>query len=144
MRLKPPAWSWTGPSWPPTIASLHARLKRLGVELRPHGKTAKNHDVLRMALAGQTGGITVSTLKEAEYHFAHGVVDMIYAVGIAPVKMDRLTALIAKGAQVSVILDSMAQARFVDDAARGHGLYDEVGKVFDSEIGPPRQFRDGH
>lgn len=104
------------------IASLHTRLKRLGVNLRPHGKTAKNSEVLRMALAGQTGGITVSTLKEAEYYFANGIVDMIYAVGIAPVKMDRLTALIAKGAQISIILDSMAQARFVAAGARSRGV----------------------
>jgi D-serine deaminase-like pyridoxal phosphate-dependent protein len=104
------------------IAALHTRLKSLAVNLRPHGKTAKNSDVLRMALAGQTGGITVSTLKEAEYYFAHGIVDMVYAVGIAPVKMDRLTALIAEGAQISIILDSMAQARFVADGARSRGV----------------------
>ena len=42
------------------IAALHARLKRLGVNLRPHGKTAKSYDVLRMALADQAGRYTAS------------------------------------------------------------------------------------
>ncbi len=104
------------------IAALHARLKRLGVNLRPHGKTAKNYDVLRMALADQAGGITVSTLKEAEYYFEHGIVDMVYAVGIAPVKLDRIAALIKKGARLSVILDSMAQAHSMAKRARMHNI----------------------
>jgi D-serine deaminase-like pyridoxal phosphate-dependent protein len=55
------------------IAGVHERMKHLGVNLRPHGKTAKNIDVIKMALSGQTGGITVSTLKEAEYYFDHGI-----------------------------------------------------------------------
>ena len=99
------------------ISSLHARMKSLEVNLRPHGKTAKNIDALKMTLAGQPGGITVSTLKEAEYFFSHGITDIVYAVGIAPVKLDRLTSLINKGANISVILDSLEQVQFV--AAKG-------------------------
>ena len=76
------------------VAALHARLQRLGVGLRPHGKTGKNIDSLRPTLAGQPGGITVSTLKEAEYYFGHGIRDIVYAVGIAPVKLDRVAGLI--------------------------------------------------
>lgn len=104
------------------IAALHARLKRLGVGLRPHGKTGKNIDSLRPALAGQPGGITVSTLKEAEYYFGHGVRDIIYAVGIAPNKLDRVAALIRRGAKVSVILDSVEQSTAVAARAREHGV----------------------
>jgi D-serine deaminase-like pyridoxal phosphate-dependent protein len=47
-------------------------------------KTAKSVEVARPALEGQPGGITVSTLKEAESFFAHGVTDILYAVGITP------------------------------------------------------------
>ena len=104
------------------ISRLHERMKALGVDLRPHGKTAKNIDVIRMALAGQSGGITVSTLKEAEYYFANGIRDIVYAVGIAPVKLDRICALIKKGADITVILDSMAQVRFVAEKARSQNL----------------------
>jgi len=68
------------------ISAMHQRMAELGVNLRPHGKTAKNIDVMRLALAGQQGGITVSTLKEAEYYFEHGIQDIVYAVGIAPLK----------------------------------------------------------
>ena len=58
---------------------------RLGVPLRPHMKTAKSIDVARMVLANKaapTAGITVSTLAEAEYFSAHGITDILYAVGI--------------------------------------------------------------
>ncbi|HET8997125.1 MAG TPA: hypothetical protein VFN42_10710, partial [Acetobacteraceae bacterium] len=43
---------------------------RHGVGLRPHMKTAKSIDVARLALEDQPGGITVSTLAEAEYFAA--------------------------------------------------------------------------
>ncbi len=41
------------------ITSFHARMQGLGIDLRPHGKTAKSIDVVRLALEGQPGGITV-------------------------------------------------------------------------------------
>ncbi len=99
------------------ISSLHARMKALGVNLRPHGKTAKNIDVIQIAIAGQSGGITVSTLKEAEYYFGHGIKDIVYAVGIAPVKLDHIANLMKQGAAITVLLDSVEQVRFV--AAKG-------------------------
>ena len=60
------------------------------VPLRPHMKTAKSIDVARLALAGQPGGITVSTLAEAEYFASHGITDILYAVGITPQKLDQV------------------------------------------------------
>ncbi|MCK5126822.1 MAG: alanine racemase, partial [candidate division Zixibacteria bacterium] len=104
------------------ISYLHRRLMDLKVNLRPHGKTAKNIDVINMALAGQPGGIAVSTLKEAEYYFGHGVMDIVYAVGIAPVKLDRIISLSKKGAAVTIILDSIEQVKFVAAKARQHSL----------------------
>ena len=80
-------------------------LARHGVPLRPHMKTAKSIDVARLALAGQPGGITVSTLAEAEYFSAHGIADILYAVGITPQKLDQIGKLNAAGASVMVITD---------------------------------------
>lgn len=104
------------------IRNLSARMKALGVNLRPHGKTAKNIDVITMALKGQEGGITVSTLKEAEYYFEKGITDIVYAVGIAPVKLPRIFRLMDKGAEITVLLDSAEQVRFVAEAAAEHGV----------------------
>lgn len=78
---------------------------RHGVGLRPHMKTAKSIDVARLALADQPGGITVSTLAEAEYFSAHGITDILYAVGITPQKLDQVAKLNAAGASVLVLTD---------------------------------------
>ena len=104
------------------ITSINQRMATLGVNLRPHGKTAKNIDVLKLALEGQKGGITVSTLKEADYYFSHGIIDMVYAVGIAPVKLDRIAGLIKKGANITILLDSIAQAKFAAAKGQEHGI----------------------
>ena len=104
------------------ISCLHRRVEHLGVNLRPHGKTAKRIDVIRMALAGQAGGITVSTLKEAEYYFGHGIEDIVYAVGIAPVKLDRVANLTRKGANITIILDTIEQVRFAAAKAKEYGI----------------------
>jgi D-serine deaminase-like pyridoxal phosphate-dependent protein len=68
-------------------------------------KTSKSIDVLRV-LAPDGGPITVSTLAEARYFFEHGVTDILYAVGIAPVKLPEVAALIRAGCRLRVILDT--------------------------------------
>ena len=87
------------------IKSMADALAKHGVNLRPHMKTAKSIDVARLVLAGQPGGITVSTLAEAEYFSAHGIIDILYAVGITPKKLDSVAKLNAAGAKVMVITD---------------------------------------
>ena len=104
------------------ITQLHHHLAALNVTLRPHGKTAKSIHVMRMALAGQQGGITVSTLKEADYYFAHGIHDIVYAVGITANKLPRIATLINKGAQITLVLDSIAQAQTVAEFAQQQGV----------------------
>jgi D-serine deaminase-like pyridoxal phosphate-dependent protein len=92
-----------------------------GVALRPHMKTAKSMDVFKLAVAAVPGsgprGITVSTLAEAEYFSGHGVMDMIYAVGITPQKLDQVAKLNAAGADVKVITDDLAMATRIAEHA---------------------------
>jgi D-serine deaminase-like pyridoxal phosphate-dependent protein len=87
------------------IGRMAGHVAGMGVPLRPHMKTAKSIDVARLALDGQPGGITVSTLAEAEYFAAHGITDIIYAVGITPQKLAQVAKLNAAGAHVAVITD---------------------------------------
>lgn len=93
------------------LAGLRAHLDRLGVAFRPHLKTAKSIDVARLAMTGPAGPAIVSTLREAEYFAEGGVRDMIYGVGIAPQKLDRVGAVRRRwGADLAVVLDSIEQA----------------------------------
>jgi D-serine deaminase-like pyridoxal phosphate-dependent protein len=100
------------------LARMRAHLRQRGVSLRPHVKTTKSIDVVRCALEGEPGGITVSTLKEAEYFFAHGIRNILYAVSIAPgPKLAHVFDLIQRGAELSLVLDNVATAAAVAAAA---------------------------
>jgi D-serine deaminase-like pyridoxal phosphate-dependent protein len=109
------------------IARMRKHVNDMRVALRPHVKTAKSMDVLRRALEGPPGsverepsGITVSTLKEAEYFLSNGVTDILYAVGIAPNKLAHVAELCRKGADMTLLLDSAEAADML--AARGEAL----------------------
>jgi D-serine deaminase-like pyridoxal phosphate-dependent protein len=106
------------------LARMREHLTELRVGLRPHVKTAKSMDVVRRALDGQPGGITVSTLKEAEYFFSHKITDILYAVCIAPNKLAHVADLRHRGADVAIVLDSVEVADVV--TSRG----EELGTVF--------------
>jgi D-serine deaminase-like pyridoxal phosphate-dependent protein len=81
-------------------------IARHGVRLRPHMKTAKSIDVLRLAASrGDLGGITVSTLAEAEYFAGHGLTDILYAVAITPQKLLHVGKLNVAGAGMLVVTD---------------------------------------
>ena len=92
------------------IGAMASTLARRAVPLRPHMKTAKCIEVARLATAGQPGGITVSTLAEAEYFFHHGITDILYAVGITPRKLEQVCNLNSGGAQIIVITDDATVA----------------------------------
>ena len=94
-------------------ARMRNRVAKLGVTLRPHVKTSKSIDVLRILAGGADLPITVSTLAEARYFFAHGVTDILYAVGIAPVKLAEVAELIRAGCKLRVILDTLEAAEAV-------------------------------
>ncbi|MCH9019206.1 MAG: alanine racemase [Proteobacteria bacterium] len=93
------------------VAAMSRRMKAHGVDLRPHMKTAKSAEVARLATAGHSGGITVSTLAEAAYFVRNGFRDITYAVGIVPAKLDAVAALQNEGARITVMTDNVPVAR---------------------------------
>jgi threo-3-hydroxy-D-aspartate ammonia-lyase len=93
------------------IARMHERMRALGVRLRPHVKTPKCVEVARRQQAA--GAIAVSTLKEAEEFFAAGFSDVLYAVCIAPQKLDRALALRRRGCALAILVDEVAAAHAV-------------------------------
>ena len=96
---------------------MRSRVRDLGVMLRPHVKTSKSIEVLKVLAGGTDVPITVSTLAEARYFFGQGVRDIVYAVGIAPVKLPQVAELLRSGCRLRVILDSIEAA----DAVQGFG-----------------------
>ncbi len=99
----------------------------LGGVIRPHVKTHKCIEVLLdIAAAGHTHGITVSTLKEAEYFFAHGISDIFYAVGISPNKFAQAAELTKRGCALTLTLDSVEMAEQLAAFAAGQALHFRV------------------
>lgn len=111
------------------IARMNAAVRRHGVQLRPHLKTAKAAEIARLMTDGWRGAVTVSTLKEAEAFLAAGFRDILYAVGIVPDKLDAAARSVAKGAELTLILDSVEAA----EAVRAHALHWPVLIEIDSD-----------
>jgi len=96
------------------VARLSAHIGALGCQLRPHVKTHKSIEVTKAVFdAGNTKGITVSTLKEARHFFQHGYDDILYAVGIVPNKLSEAAQLIGQGCRLTLVLDSIDMAHLV-------------------------------
>lgn len=112
---------------------IREKVRALGVNLRPHVKTSKSIDVLRVLGAGAELPITVSTLAEARYFFSKGIRDILYAVGIAPVKLPEIANLIRAGCNIRVILDTMEAAEAVRGFCDREGLPIEVLIEIDSD-----------
>lgn len=103
------------------IQRMQQRANSLGVQLRPHVKTHKCAPVVAAQIAAGARGITVSTLKEAEYFFDLGISDILYAVGMAPHKLPQALALRRQGCGLTLITDSLAGAQAIVDFGRAQG-----------------------
>ena len=112
-------------------ARMGEHVRKLGVELRPHVKTAKSIDVL--SALGNGLPITVSTLAEARYFFENGVGDILYAVGIAPGKLPEVATLIRAGCKLRVILDTVEAADALRRFCEAEGVAIEALIEIDSD-----------
>ncbi len=108
------------------VDRLTRRLSAFDVTFRPHVKSAKSIDVARRLFPGGSGPITVSTLAEADYFADHGISDITYAVGLAPEKIGRARALVRRGVDLSVLIDSIGQAEALAQAAADGGAMPAV------------------
>ncbi|MEE9375020.1 MAG: DSD1 family PLP-dependent enzyme [Rhizobiaceae bacterium] len=115
------------------VRRLRQKAKALGVELRPHLKTGKSVEVAERILEQPHAKATVSTLSEAELFAKAGVKDILYAVGISPQKLDRVLAIRAAGCDLSILLDSIAQAEAVADKCKTTGKTIPVMVEIDSD-----------
>jgi len=92
------------------VARMQASADRLGVALRPHLKTLKSAQAAEALIAAGASGITVSTLKEAAYFLDNGFKDITYAVGMVPARLPEVIELMARGADLKIMTDSVTVA----------------------------------
>ncbi|KWC75118.1 alanine racemase [Burkholderia cepacia] len=108
------------------IGRMQAHLDALGVRFRPHVKTTKCTHVVDAQISAGARGVTVSTLKEAEQFFAHGIRDIVYAVGMVPAKLGQALALRRQGCDLKLVTDSLPAAHAIAEFGRAHGERFEV------------------
>jgi D-serine deaminase-like pyridoxal phosphate-dependent protein len=114
---------------------------RLGVKLRPHLKTLKSALAAEALIAAGASGITVSTLKEADYFNQHGITDITYAVGMVPTRLADAASLRAAGAYLKIMTDNREVARALAAAAAAgesstpYKLLIEIGGLFQRRHG---------
>lgn len=100
------------------INRLRSHLKGRDVKFRPHLKTIKSLQIADLIIEAPGGCAAVSTLREAEAYADHGLLDLLYAVGIDPNKLERVIALRQRAVDLVLILDSVEQANAVAAAGR--------------------------
>lgn len=92
------------------IARIAEAATARGVALRPHAKTHKTIEIGRMQLAAGAHGLTVATIGEAEVFAAARLDDLSIAfpLWLDVARAARLSALVARGAAISIGVDSLA------------------------------------
>ena len=96
------------------IERMRQRMAHHGVAFRPHVKTHKCMEVTQRLLDAGARGITVSTLREAEYFSQHGIKDILYAVCLSPNKLAHALRLRAQGVRLTVIVDNVEMAQLLN------------------------------
>jgi D-serine deaminase-like pyridoxal phosphate-dependent protein len=104
------------------IARMAAFLEGKPARLRPHFKTPKTPEVAKRQLAAGAIGITVAKLGEAEVLVDAGLGPILMANQVVGrVKIDHLMALLARGADITVAVESEVNIRELADGAQRSG-----------------------
>ena len=104
------------------IAAMMAQLEGTGVALRPHFKTPKCPQVAKMQLDAGAIGITVAKLGEAEVLADAGLGPILMANQVVGrLKIDRLMALLARGVDITVAVESEFNVRELAEGAARSG-----------------------
>lgn len=105
------------------IARMAAFFASRPAKLRPHFKTPKTPEVARRQLAAGAIGITVAKLGEAEVLADAGLGPILMANQVVgPTKIARLMALLARGVDITVAVESEQNVREIAAAAKVAGV----------------------
>lgn len=99
-----------------TRMAAHARAAK--INLRPHGKTHKCPEVAHRQLKAGAIGLCVATIREAEAMAAAGVNGLLITSElVGKPKIERLMKLVRRAPDVMTVVDNLAHAQQLNDAA---------------------------
>jgi len=124
MRLDTPALVVDLTVLEQNMHTVHALFRQQQARLRPHVSAHRCPNIahVQIAAGGTVGGISVTTLGEAEVFAAHGCRDLFVANElVAPSKLRRVCAL-ARQATLTVAVDHPTHVQGLSAAATTHGI----------------------
>lgn len=102
------------------IQAMSEKAKGWGVRLRPHVKTHKTLEAAALQTEAEFGGITVSTLMEAEFYLEGGFDDITYAFPIGAQKLEA-AARLSEQCTFHIVVDHGEQIKAVIEFAKSQG-----------------------
>ncbi|MCG1023795.1 alanine racemase [Sutcliffiella horikoshii] len=99
--------------------------KENSLSLRPHIKTHKSKEIAKLQMEHGAIGLTTAKLEEAEVMADAGITDILVAYPISSqVKIERAIALLQKGVDLKLAVDSLEQIKLLQKALEksGHNL----------------------
>ncbi len=114
------------------IATMAARARQAGINLRPHSKGGKCIEIARMQAEAGAIGICCTTLGEAEVMSAAGLPGiLITSPATTPNMIARLLAIVARSPDAMIVTDSIDNVEALSSAARTSGATLRVIVEFD-------------
>ncbi len=118
------------------VARMAEYLRARGKGFRPHAKTHKCPQVAARQLAAGAVGVCVAKASEAIVLARAGIQPILITSPIATrQKADLVTAIVARGTQLQIVVDSLLGARVLDESARSRGVSIEVLIDLDPRLG---------
>lgn len=134
--LPTPALVLSLPAFERNLQAMAALVARFGVGLRPHGKMHKCPEVARRQLAAGAIGLCVAKPREAEvmHHAGLGPL-LVTSPVLAPGALDRMVALRAAGAELTLVVDSFEGIEALRVRAQAAGVVMPVLVDLDPAMG---------
>lgn len=105
------------------IAKMRRTAQEAGIDLRPHAKTHKCSQIAKAQIEAGALGVCAATISEAERLAAAGVTGILITSEIAGAeKTRRLLVLTRQRPETMSVIDSIEQARSLDEASGQAGV----------------------
>lgn len=119
------------------LAAMAARVRTLGLKLRPHSKAHKSGTIGRKQVEAGAVGISCANLDEAETMARSGIESvLVTSPVVSPAALDRLVALAKRIKEVLVVADNPANVDALGVWARDGGV--KLGILVDIDVGQHR------
>lgn len=119
------------------IATMSARARAMGVALRPHAKAHKCVEIAQRLCRAGAVGACCATIAEAEAMAAGGIEGiLVTSCLISRDSLERLQRLVARGADITVVVDSAQGVDALAGAAEAAGQ--RIGALVDIDVGVGR------